>query len=287
MKSWKTLVGMLAATLLLVACAEDDPAGNADTGPEQDSGWDADAQAPEDMGNDTEDMGQDARDGGEDMGGEDMNTGDPTTIRGVRNTEAVKNLEPGEQTAETFSVTDVVVSSLKPANADRFTGLYIQDKAGAAERSGIFTTVNRQGLVEPRSRGDVLTVSGSIKNDGGELRFAQPTLSQVETVDAPTPQVVDASALGSDTFEGVLVTIENQTVATWDPSNNDGSADFESGISLGSELYDFAAEYPDVASGDEFSSVTGILGVVDGERRLLPREEGDLVPSSTGSGGGG
>jgi hypothetical protein len=286
MKSWKTLVGMLATTLLLVACAEDDPAGNADTGPEQDSGWDADAQAPEDMGNDTEDMGQDARDGGEDMGGEDMNTGDPTTIRGVRNTEAVKNLEPGEQTAETFSVTDVVVSSLKPANADRFTGLYIQDMNGQSENSGIFTTVNTQGLVEPRSRGDVLTVSGRIRNESGELWFVRPSLSQVETVDAPTPKVVDASALDSDTFEGVLVTVENQSVAMWDPSNNDGTADFESGITLGSDLYDFAADYPDVSSGDEFSSVTGILGVVDGERRLFPREEGDLVTAGSGSGGG-
>jgi hypothetical protein len=287
MKSWKTLVGTLAATLLFAACGDDGPTGNADTGPEQDSGWDADAQTPEDMGNDTEDMGQDARDGGEDMGGEDMNTGDPTTIRGVRNTEAVKNLEPGDETAETFSVTDVVVSSLKPANADRFTGLYIQDMNGQSENSGIFTTVNTQGLVEPRSRDDVLTVSGRIRNKSGELWFVRPSLSQVETVDAPTPEVVDASALDSDTFEGVLVTVENQTVATWDPSNNDGTADFESGITLGSDLYDFAADYPDVSTGDEFSSVTGILGVVNGERRLLPREEGDLVPSNTGSGGGG
>lgn len=287
MKSWKSLVGTLAATLLLVACAEDDPGGTADTGPEQDSGWDADVDPPEDMGSDTEDMGNDARDGGEDMG-EDMGNEDLTTIRGVRSTEAVANLEPGEQTSERYTLTDVVISSTQPANESAFFGLYIQDASGEAQKSGLFVQANIQGAIPPLQRGDVLSISGQIENNDGELQIPGPSLGEVtQEGQAPAPEVVEASALEGDEYEGVLVSVEGQTVATWDPSSNDGTADFESGLTIGSYLYDFSADYPDVSSGDDFSSVTGILGVVDGDRRLFPREEGDLVTNSAGSGGGG
>jgi hypothetical protein len=103
----------------------------------------------------------------------------------------------------------------------------------------------------------------------------------------PSPiRLSEVSAVESGNYDGVFVRLDSQTVATWDPANNGGTAEFDSGLVIGSTLYEFATDYPDVSSGETLSEVNGVVDVIDGERRVLPRNESDLVTAGSGSGGG-
>jgi hypothetical protein len=308
---------LAAASLTLTACGDsEDPTDGQDAGmdaamdvEEDMGGEDMGEDADEDMGG--EDMGEDADEdmGTDDMGTEDMGTDDMgndadgggmmgMSIKEIRTNSTIENLGLGESTSEEYTVTDVVVTGVQGSPGD-FGGFFAQDASGSAENSGLWfylggeTTAN---IPDTLSRGDVISATGIITNydnngnstEGGQLEMESLTSFSIDTEDGTVPAPVtisDASSIATggsqgEIYEGVLVEVSGQTVASWDPGNNFGEVEFESGLRLDDKLYDYPSDFSSVSSGDTFSTVRGILDWSFDDRKVQVREMSDLTLQS-------
>lgn len=305
---------LAAASLTLAACSDsEDPTDGQDTGMdaamdvEEDMGQDMGEDADEDMGG--QDMGEDAQDmGGNDMGTDDMGMDVEEdgggqmgmSIKDIRTSSTIQNLGLGDSTEEEYTVSNVVVTAVQTdSESGDVLGFFGQDASGSAENSGLWFFVEFGTDIEipdTLTRGDVISATGIITNydnggmstEGGQLEMESLTSLSISTEDGPVPSPVmisDASTIatgGSDgeTYEGVLVEVSDQTVATWDPANDFGEVEFESGLRIDSKLYDYPSDFSNASVGDTFTTVRGVLDWSFDSRKIQVRDMSDLTLQS-------
>lgn len=261
------LVSLFAyGALSVAACDQSEPRPSSDAG-----GVDADARV---------DIIEDA--------GEDVTPREDLEVMRIdemRRLEAIVALQKGEQTTERYRIADVVVSSPKPAEGP-VQGAYVQDSSGQLTRSGLYLSLADSDVLPPPNfgHGTLVEAVGRIRNDAGMIEMFDVSYFATSGHNEPVTmqimsneQLLKAGGFGGNLNAGTLVAVENQTVASWDPEANGGVAEFESGILIGTDLYDFTQEYPDVKPGDTFARIIGPLEYEEGKRRILPRSEFDLL----------
>ncbi|GEM_PF-2233925 len=296
---------LAAASLTLAACSDsEDPTDGQDTGmdaamdvEEDMGGEDMGEDADEDMGG--EDMGEDAQDmGGDDMGTDDMGMDveedgggmGAMTIDEIRALPEVQNLEDpnsaSDPTEESYTIEDVVVTAVN-GSGDNIRGAWVQEQSEDLKNKGLYLFFQGSSATIPSdlSRGDVLTATGPMLQYFGLLEMTNLTDIEITTQDGPVPNPVvisDASTIvtgGADAeaYEGVFIEVSNQTVDTWDPANNNGEATFDSGLYIDTDLYNYPDDFSNVMTDDVFSTIRGPLSFSFSNRRILPREQSDLV----------
>lgn len=133
----------------------------------------------------------------------------------------------------------------------------------------------------PIARGDVIEVQGAYTEYYGltEVNVADSAarlVSQVTTANPPAPRTMGLAALLADPepWEGVLLRIENVTVATG--KNQYGEWSITNGtdtILVDDQIYDAGVGR---AAGQQLQYVQGLLSYGFGSWRLLPREASDV-----------
>jgi hypothetical protein len=202
----------------------------------------------------------------------------------------VEDVQRGDATGE-VSIAGVVVTALSKDGKH----LWVADEAAAAAYGGVY--VYRGGgadvLGDDVVVGATVDVSGTVTElDLGDppagdtlTEIAGATVSNaVAPAGAPVPLGGEAVATlasidDGEPFEGVLVQVGGVAVTA-----TNGSlvtlGDGDSAIVMDDDIFSYAT--PDV--GTCYTTVVGIMGlsVVDDERRLLPRQAGDLVLGDAG-----
>ena len=155
------------------------------------------------------------------------------------------------------------------------TGFHLADASGAY--NGVWVYTNSSTMLE----GDEVVLFGEVAeyNDLTELIVTAPTtditlLDTGATIPSATvvPTVDLADAAIAETYEGVLVTVENVEIEDSDLGYNEWSVD--DGVIIDDLLYETAL---DLAEGGSFTSITGLLYHSYGNYKILPRYEADLV----------
>jgi predicted extracellular nuclease len=164
-------------------------------------------------------------------------------------------------------LTDVVATS--PSSGTDETTFYVQDPSGG-DSNGIAVFVH--GGTMDVNVGDVLTVTGSVTdyNDLTEL-VIEPGMGEV-TGSGATPVATPLSTAPDDwePYESMLLTLSDVQI-TADPDGH-GQAMTNYGIYVDDQFVDLG-----LASGDTFSSLTGVLTFTFGEWKIEPRVSADAV----------
>ncbi len=195
--------------------------------------------------------------------------GCPTTIQAIRDPDDPDHIPAG--TAVTVS--GAVVTGVRAGN-----GFYVQ-QPGAAEYGGLYVY---DGGAASVAAGDVVSVAGTADEYYGLTEITDATTTVTGSAALPDPVEVapcDAATGGSlgEPLEAMLVVVRDVEVTDENPDDPDDYGEFEVGgcLRVDDELYDGAWSRP--AEGATFSSITGVLTFRYGERKLVPRDAGDLV----------
>lgn len=180
-----------------------------------------------------------------------------------------------------LSIADVVVTSPLVYVSSSLRGYFVAEAAGGPW-SGILATFGKDD--DPQLVvGDVVTVTGDWLEYRCLTELKGATLTKTGTGTVPAPAALDVAQLVADPaygeqFEGVLVTVGAQTVATPPSDANHWQATMESGLQLGGSAFYHYGDMP-MAAGTAFASVTGVLtwnSYDPAHYELLPRSASDL-----------
>ena len=137
--------------------------------------------------------------------------------------------------------------------------------------------------------GDVLEMTGSASNPYGLMRFDPTSVTVTGSSALPAPVALDPSTSDFEAYEGMLVTfgavtVDNPSLGFGEISVTDGAASFR----IDDLAVDILAEFPGLAVGDTFSSVSGVWGYSFSNHKLWPMSVSDLagyvpVPQDTGA----
>ncbi|WP_035608328.1 lamin tail domain-containing protein [Haloferula sp. BvORR071] len=174
---------------------------------------------------------------------------------------------------ESVSLSDALIT----ARSDE--GCFLQVKQGdngytGADYSGIFLAGNFPVL--PGQRIQIPAATVVYVGDGIRLTDATPVISSQVIEAPPAPVVVTAAQIAtggprSHQLEGVLVQVNQVTVASLDPAGNEFLVD--AGLRV-DDLFYLANPFP--WEGRIFTSVTGPLAIRDGVAKVEPRDAADL-----------
>ncbi len=146
---------------------------------------------------------------------------------------------------------------------------FIQDGTGAWNGIAIYP-------IQIVEIGDEITISGSVLeyNDKTEITDIL-NMTNLGTADVPAPVIITTSALAnSESYEGVLVKVEDVTVTNDDLGNGEWEIDDGSGPCRVDDL----GTYTYVPALDDFIySITGVVDYSYGNFKLEPRDDDDLV----------
>ncbi len=178
---------------------------------------------------------------------------------------------PSPMAGQTVTVSGVATTE-NSTYPDRFA---MQD--GEGPWSGIF--VRNLGL--PVARGDSLTVTGLVVETEGLTEI--DLISNLETVSVgnpvPAPAALDPVAVGGDdSYEGVLVRVEDVTVTDDNPDDWAVASTGECRVGRWGGY-----SYVPVI-GDELH-VTGVVGALADQRKIQPRDDDDIEYASGTSDG--
>lgn len=198
----------------------------------------------------------------------------PGTVYDVKNGTLVAGSE--------VTVSNVLVT------ATTTSGFFVQVKEGDAGYAGPdFSGVFVAGAAHGRSAGERVNLQNATVDDFfGERQLASATAVVLSSGEAPpAPVAVLASELATGgtraaALEGVLVSVSGVTVTDAAPAPGAGdtapTGEFEvAGALRVDDLLHLAAPFP--AAGDVFTSIAGVLAYRNGNSKLEPRNEGDLV----------
>ena len=197
-------------------------------------------------------------------------------------------------TGEIVTLENVVVTASYTPNQ---AGFFISEPSGGAN-NGLWVYAPYMSDDLTVAPGDVITITGTTaeyapsSDDEGDTGMTEApdlpdsmTQTQLTIADPadvtvtgsgeiPASVTVDATALSAsetaEQYEGVLVTIETPTVAT---PYESGAFSVVGGATVGSLYIDF--DY--VRLGDSFSSITGVIYSANGEYRVSPRSNADVL----------
>jgi hypothetical protein len=177
-------------------------------------------------------------------------------------------------------LTDVVVTAVDMVGSVR-AHIYIADSGTAAQHNGVYLYrgSNPTELDASIVVGATIDVVARIDEYLGLTELKDATLTFKPGSPATlTPLVVPYATLADETngepYEGVLVTVEDVQVQNEDA----GFGKFTVGDSTTQLIVDDTIYQHTASAGECFSSITGVMdwNGEDSERRLLPRESGDV-----------
>jgi len=159
-------------------------------------------------------------------------------------------------------------------------GFFIQDAMGG-EFSGIYVYVGAN--VVDVAPGDIVDVEGVYDEyyDHSQIEVGDAAKVTVTGMGAaPAPEIVDAADVTAggplqENYEGVLVTVENVTVAAVNAMF--GEYELSDGLFV-DDLFFAKADWVLPMLGDTFTSLTGPLAYSFEEVKLSPRTTADIVP---------
>jgi hypothetical protein len=173
-------------------------------------------------------------------------------------------------------------------------GVYIQEPLGGpysgtlAYRNTIFPAyANSMAAV---TVGDLITVVGRYADFAGLAEIDGPILTRIASGSPPAPVVLPVDSLkmnypGAERWEGVLVQVQDVKVTSiqapfnnWRFHMNSGPAAGRVDSLVGYEKMISGQVVPEV--GDILASVTGVADWANGERRIAPRNDNDIVFTS-------
>ncbi|MAY80494.1 MAG: hypothetical protein CL930_06865 [Deltaproteobacteria bacterium] len=215
----------------------------------------------------------------DDLQGYSGSTGGGGGGGGTATDATIAQVQQGELSeGATVTVSNVVATSnmMTKTNDEgetEYTGFFAQDDGGG-EWSGVYMyTYSEVGeALSGIAPGDVLTVTGEIVEfyDLTEIKITSmdDVVVSGDTADV-VANVISETPASWETWEGCLVEVENVEI-TGDEDTY-GAAPMNNGALIDDELFRF-----DVANGDSFSSVLGIITYSYSEYRLLPRSDADF-----------
>ncbi len=142
--------------------------------------------------------------------------------------------------------------------------------------SGAWNGMWARGLDAP-SVGDTVTIRGTVTesdgpNTGNTFIVGAVVQSSSAAVVVPAPTVITTVALSSESYEGVLVTVESAECTNTTLGSGEWEVDDGSGAGRVDDLgYAFAPILGTVYD------ITGPLAYTDGDFKLEPRDAGDIV----------
>ncbi len=223
------------------------------------------------------------KDGGTDGGTDgDGGSGQDTTIYAIQDVDNADHPDLGAAVV----VEDVVVTTpmiFTTADSPVPDGFYVAEPEGGAF-SGIY--VYAQGLNISVAPGDTVNLRGIYEEYFDASQIIATQVDVLGTGDIPDPVVVTPAQVrtqgpDAETYEGVLIQVENVTITADDLGYGDFGVSSQAG---GDELIvspDFDTHYTfEPVLNMEFSSLTGVLGYNYDEHRLLPRFCADFVEAN-------
>lgn len=153
-------------------------------------------------------------------------------------------------------------------------GLYfwVQDPGGGP-RSGVL--VFAESSPASATIGDELTIVGAMREHYGltQIVVTDPADLVITGSGSPVEERLSSEPADWETYEGVLVELAG-VMLTSDPDGY-GQVTTSWGIVLDDLLWDHGTL--DMAEGDEFGSITGVVSYSYETYRLMPRDAGDVV----------
>lgn len=174
--------------------------------------------------------------------------------------------------------TEVALSGVVVTGVDAGGGFFVQDPK-VREYGGLWVYDRGAHAVLP---GDVVDVEGLYQEYHGLVEVVASAVTVTGWAAVPEPLVVaacDVATGGSvdELYEAVLVRVEGVTVTDENPSDPDDWGEYEVDGCLWVDDVLSSAHDPHPAKGTAYTSLTGVLTYAFDERRLLPRDLGDVV----------
>ncbi len=226
--------------------------------------------------------------GGAMTGGVDMTPPDCSTatveapcqvsIYSARQVNLVPDLMPVE--------VEGVVTALRINDDGEASHVVLQDPAGGPW-SGVWVYLNDADVdaLPIFTRGETVRLSGQVADYFGQRQINTVTsISQLGVGAVVNPQPVDpmsvaTNGIDSVAMEGVLVTLSQVAVEEVDPVAGPGdmNPNNEFVVSGGLRVDDYLYPFTLPIVGDQFTSITGVLRLGNGDFKLIPRSAEDLL----------
>ncbi len=173
----------------------------------------------------------------------------------------------------------VIVTAGLHSATDKLNAFFVADAEGG-EYSGIKVVVGKAGNPPAVQVGDVLDISGSLKEYYCVTELEAKAISKKDSGKTPVVSKVAAADIAaesaeSEKWEGVLVEIGNAPVSVVDSY---GGFTVEGGALVDNDIF---GDMPRPKVGCKYTSITGVLDYTYSKYRLLPRGDADLVLDET------
>jgi hypothetical protein len=303
----------LLVPLLLPACSsaprpdDDDTSGDDDdtSGDDDDTSGDDDDTSGDDddtSGDDDDSSGDDD----DDTSGDDDDTTAPNPTDdgdGIED-DLIYAVQDGTIPEGTrVEIKSVVVTGADYLASGNFNGVFVQEPLSGPD-SGIWVyTSSEQGAFTVGQMVDIVAWTEEYRSDSSawpadetvtELNVGSHTAesgtagedaSVVLSTATPatiSPAVVDAALFGTtevERYEGVLITVEG--ISATSSEDTYGNWTTNVGIQISNKLFTYNADaegVSQVATGQSFTSITGVLDQNYGSYKLCPRDASDFLP---------
>jgi hypothetical protein len=206
---------------------------------------------------------------------DDANPGDtgcPVELRRLADESAADHVAEGTG----VTVQGVVVTGTGPY------GFFVQDP-GESQDGACYVY---EGHAASASRGDVVTLAGTYQEYYEQCEILDVTVTVTGSAPLPAPIPVTLAGVvtggpDAERYEGMLVLLEDATVANSNPDNPDdyGELELDGGLRMDDFLFpDFDLESSGYrAEGLTFESITAVLVFSWENTKLAPRDAADLV----------
>lgn len=194
---------------------------------------------------------------------------------------SICDIQQGQETGEYEGRSVLIEGAIATSGATTNGGGFWVADASGGEWCGVYVYVRNKDATP--TIGDTLTFEASVTDYYELTELSIDSYADVTTSASGATPVATALSAAPDSwesYEGVLVTLSNVTATAAGDDYGVVPLDF-GGLSLDDDLF----YYDDVASGDNFESLTGLITYTYEAWKLIPRSSEDM--GGHGGGGGG
>ena len=178
-----------------------------------------------------------------------------------------------------------VITAIRINDDGNASHIVLQDPAGGPN-SGIWVYLNDNEVAALPifTQGELVRLVGQVEDYFGQRQINTVTMiTQLGTGPTIAPMVVNPTDVATNgvsavTMEGVLVTVQGVSVESVNPPAGPGDMDptNEFVVTGGLRVDDYLHMFTLPMIGDQFTAVTGVLRLGNGDYKLIPRSAGDL-----------
>ena len=178
-----------------------------------------------------------------------------------------------------------VITGVRINDDGNASHIVIQDPTGGVF-SGIWVYLNDNVMeaLPILNVGDNIALSGQIENFFGQRQInTVNAITQLGAGVSVTPMIVNpadisTNGLNAESMEGVLVTVQQVSVEAIQPPAGPGDMDPTNEFVVTGNLRvdDFFFSYVLPMVGQQYTSITGVLRLGNGDYKLIPRSIGDI-----------